>query len=92
MARSRCSFTLPPQMIADLAFLSDRMRVSRSAILAELTADPLHDLRVMVEKLPPDPSPEQMLRFRGESERVVKDRLSALDRVMKGDDLFGWSN
>lgn len=80
----RSSFTLPPDLLKDLAFCADRVRVSRSALLADVVGGPLADLRALFESLPPNPTPEDVLRFRGKSEDVINRRLENL-RDMSSD-------
>ena len=82
---SRTSFTLPPQMLKDLAYISDRVGVSRSALLANLSAEPIADLRRLLESIPPSPTPSDVLRLRGESEALVMSRLANLRQVWEGD-------
>lgn len=82
---SRTSFTLPPQLLADLAYISARVGVSRSALLADLSAEPIADLRRLLEAVPPSPTPADVLRLRGESEALVNARLANLRQVWEGD-------
>lgn len=82
---SRTSFTLPPQLLADLAYISARIGVSRSALLADLSAEPIADLRKLLESVPPSPTPADVLRLRGESEALVNARLANLRQVWEGD-------
>lgn len=82
---SRTSFTLPPQMLKDLAYISDRIGVSRSALLANLSAEPIADLRRLLESIPASPTPADVLRLRGESEALVMSRLANLRQVWEGD-------
>lgn len=83
---ARVSYTLPPQMVKDLAYLSGRIGVSRSALLADLSAEPLADLRALVEQIPANPTPADIVRLRGRSEEVVQRRLAELHAL--DDDLF----
>lgn len=82
MAKSvRVSYTLPPEIVSDLAFISERVGVSRSAILADVLGEPLHDLRALLESAPPKPTKGDMLRLRGKSEDIIEQRLSELRSV-----------
>lgn len=80
----RSSFTLPPDVKADLAAVSKLMRVSQSGLLAALLSEPLRDLRDLLEGLPPEMTPEDMVRFRGKSRAVVYDRIRAMESEMDG--------
>jgi len=82
---SRTSFTLPPEMVRDLAYISARVGVSRSALLADLSAEPIADLRRLLEAIPPSPTPADVLRLRGESEALIMSRLANLRQVWEGD-------
>lgn len=81
---SRASFTLPPEMLADLAAIAERVGVSRSALLADLTAEPLRDLRGLLDMVPVSPTPADMLRLRGKSEELVEQRLASLRALDEG--------
>lgn len=74
----RMSFTLPPDVGANLRYLSSRVRVTRSALLADLLSEPLRDLRSLVEQIPAHPSPDDVVRFRGASEAIAKQRIDSL--------------
>lgn len=82
---SRTSFTLPPQLLADLAYISARIGVSRSALLSDLSSEPIADLRRLLESVPASPTPADVLRLRGESEALVNARLANLRQVWEGD-------
>ena len=74
----RSSFTLPADLLKNLAFCAARTGVSRSALLANLLGEPLADVRALLESLPPNPAPDDVLRLRGKSEEVVNRRLENL--------------
>jgi len=78
MATKRTSFTLPPAFVADLDFLARRLGVSRSAVLAEVAADPVHDLAELIAKVPENPTAADILRARGESVQVINQRIDNL--------------
>jgi hypothetical protein len=82
----KLSFSLPPELVDDLDYLSSRLGVTRSALLASLMLEPMHDLRSMVESIPEDPTHEDIVRLRGKSEAIVEQRVSSLRRL--GNDLF----
>lgn len=80
---SRLTFTLPPVMAADLQYLSDRMGISRGALLVQLVGHPLHQLAGMVRATPDNPDAESLRRFRGQSidyiEQAVSDAMRELE-------------
>jgi hypothetical protein len=78
------SFTVPPQVRADLDYLSARLGVTKSALISELLATPLADLRSLVEMVPDNPSQDDLLRARGKSNELITDRLQSY-RKLEGD-------
>lgn len=80
----RMSFTVPPQVRADLDYLSARLGVTKSALISELLATPLADLRSLVEMVPDNPSQDDLLRARGKSNELITDRLQSY-RKLEGD-------
>lgn len=81
---SRVSFTLPPSLVSDLSFVSERVGVSRSAIVADVLGQPLADLRKLLEAVPPSPTQADVLRLRGESEALIEERLAQLRANLAG--------
>lgn len=77
----RMSFTLPPPVRADLDYLSDRMGVTKSALVAELLGGPLSDLRSLMEMVPDNPTEADVLRARGKSNELIVKRLQSLRRI-----------
>lgn len=75
---ARLTFTVPPQIVDDLAYVSARVGVSRSALVSDLLLDPLHDLRGLLESVPSPAGNDDMLRLRGKSEELIEQRLSDL--------------
>jgi len=82
---ARTSFTLPPDMLRDLDYVSGRLGVSRSAFLASIAAPALSDVRALLEEMPGLPESPDALRFRGESIALVRMRLKSLEQMMEGD-------
>jgi len=80
----RMSFTLPPQIRADLDFLSTRLGVTKSALVAELLGSPLTDLVSLVSMVPENPTQEDLLRARGKSNELITNRLQSY-RKLEGD-------
>lgn len=78
----RISITVSPELADDLEVISQRLGVSRSAIISELLADPLSAYSRQLSLFPdllPDTEP---VRLRGESESVVRNRLSILRGIV----------
>lgn len=84
--QSKISVTVSPELVANLDYVAGRMGVSRSAIISEVLSGPIADMRTMLEQLPLDPTPADVVRFRGASAEVVKDRLTNLQGI--ADDLL----
>jgi len=82
----KISITVSPELAADLDHVAGRLGVSRSAIISELLAAPVSDMRAMLDQLPLNPTPADVVRFRGASAEVVRDRLSNLQGIAH--DLF----
>lgn len=82
----KISVTVSPELAADLGHVAGRLGVSRSAIISELLAAPVSDMRAMLDQLPLNPTPADVVRFRGASAEVVRDRLSNLQGIAH--DLF----
>ena len=83
---AKVAMSLPPSLVADLDFLSTRLGVSRSALAAELLSDAAAEMRRVVSLIPPNPTPADLLRMRGESEVFIRERIASATRLT--DDLF----
>jgi hypothetical protein len=82
----RCSFSLPTKIASDLAFLSDTMGVSQSALLSQIAGESITMLSDLLRSAGSDlSSPEVVKRLRGESvaliQREVSSYLSSMDKV-----------
>lgn len=87
MAKTRkISVSLADQLVDDLDYISARMGVSRSAIISEFMADALAETRRVFELVPPNPTPADIVRMRGESEEVIRQRLASVQGI--ANDLF----
>lgn len=80
----RMSFTVPPQLRADLDYVSARLGITKSALLTELVGQPLTDLRSLMELVPENPTEADLLRARGKSNELIVSRLQSL-RQIEGD-------
>lgn len=83
---SKISITIPPELLADLDYVSGRLGVSRSALVAEVLPDALGVMRKLLEQVPLNPTPDDVLRFRGESAEIIKQKIESIRGM--GDDLF----
>jgi len=86
MAMSKISVSLPSEVVADLDYLAARMGVSRSALIGQLLGESVSEVRRILELVPPNPTPAEMLRMRGQSEDAIRQRLQSLKGMT--DDLF----
>lgn len=82
----KIAMSLPPALVEDLDYLTGRLGVSRSALAAELLTDAVSEMRRIISLIPPNPTPAELLRMRGESEALVRDRIANATRMT--DDLF----
>jgi hypothetical protein len=82
----KVTLSIPPQLVDDLDYISGRVGISRSALITSLMSEPAHDLRGLVESVPENPTPEEVVRLRGKSRALVEERVSGLLRM--SDDLF----
>lgn len=83
----KLTFSIPESVVLDLDYLSDRLGVTRSALLSQLLTGPVADLRGLVESVPTGPlGPSDALRARGASMDLIKERVNSLQRM--SDDLF----
>lgn len=82
----RASFTLPPDLDQDLTYVSQRLGVSRSALVAEMLREGLSFLSNSLQQIPEQATETDVLRYRGESKKLVDSRLESARRMR--DDLF----
>jgi hypothetical protein len=82
MVRITC--TVPPHIRSNLDYLSDRLGVTKSALLSELLDSSLSDLRELMEMIPDNPTTEDVIRARGKSNSLIAQRLRNL-RSIEGD-------
>jgi hypothetical protein len=80
----RVSFTVPPSFHENLSYLAHRTGVSKSALLVEMLSTPLADMRALVETVPDNPNPDDMVRARGKSNELVTRRVASY-RKLEGD-------
>lgn len=82
----RASFTLPPEVVANLDYVSRRMGVTKSSIVSEVLSEALGPISTLLRSIPSDAGPEDataaLMRFRGASGEVIRGRLDALRDAM----------
>lgn len=83
---AKIAMSLPPALVDDLDYLSSRLGVSRSALASELLTEPVAEIRRILSVIPPNPTPADLLRMRGESEAFVRQRIAKVATM--ADDLF----
>lgn len=87
MSKSRkVSLSLDANLVANLDYLSSRMSVSRSALVTQLLLDGVAHMRRLVEVIPPNPTPADLVRMRGDSIEEVRARIESLKSLEN--DLF----
>lgn len=85
MSKSRkVSLSLDANLVANLDYLSSRMSVSRSALVTQLLLDGVAHMRRLVEVIPPNPTPADLVRMRGESIEEVRARIESLKSLENG--------
>lgn len=72
----RVTFSLPIALADDLDYVHRRVGVSKSAFVSHLLGEAVRDLRKLLESLPPDPSVEDLVRFRGASAELTERRVA----------------
>lgn len=82
----KVTLSLSPQLVADLDYLAERTGVSRSALVSEILLEPIAEMRRLMAMIPPNPTPADVLRLRGSSADVIRERLASLQGI--ADDLF----
>lgn len=82
----KVSMSMPDSLVSDLDYVASRLGVSRSALVSQIMCEAMPDMRKLLEMIPPSPTPADLVRYRGESEDVIKARVESLLRSQ--DDLF----
>lgn len=80
----RCTMSLPSDLVDKLDKLSAVLGVSRSALVSEFLSESVGILDSMIQTAAV-PSPENLLRLRGDSVRVVQDKVAELKTLLDGD-------
>lgn len=82
----KVSLALSPEHVDDVDYVAGRLGVSRSALVNFLLGEAMPDMRKLFEQVPLAPTPNDMLRFRGESAKLVEERIGQLQGI--ADDLL----
>ena len=82
----KVSLALAPSVVDDLDYVSGRLGVSRSALASELLGEVGSQMRKLLEQVPLSPTPADVVRFRGESAKLVEERINELRGI--SNDLF----
>jgi cobalamin-dependent methionine synthase I len=86
MSTKKVSLSLAEGQVDDLDIISQRLSISRSALVSQLLAEALPEMRRVIELIPAAPTPADLVRFRGESTAIVEQRMEKLRQVTT--DLF----
>lgn len=87
MAKMRkVSLALSPEHVDDVDYVAGRLGVSRSALVNALLGEALPDMRKLFEQVPIPLTPTDLVRFRGESAKLVEERIGQLQGI--ANDLF----
>lgn len=82
----KISVTLPPDLVADIDYVARRLGVSRSALMGQLLPDGISAIRGLLVGVPENPTPADIVRFRGESAEEIRRRVEDLKGL--ADDLL----
>lgn len=83
----KVTFSLPAGLVDDMSVLASRFGCSRSAFVAELLTEPVSAFKSIMDTIPENPTPADVLRFRGQSAELIRDRIEQVRYIT--DDLFG---
>lgn len=74
----KIAITLPPELVDSIDYIVGRLGISRSAFIAGIMGEAVAPLLPLLESVPLDPTPADVLRFRGDSAAVVQGRIEKL--------------
>lgn len=79
----RCSFSLPTKIASDLAYVSESMGVSQSALLSQIAGESIVMMADLLRSVGSDlSSPEVIKRLRGESVQFIEKEVSHFMSVL----------
>lgn len=79
----RCSFSLPTKIASDLAYVSESMGVSQSALLSQIAGESIVMMADLLRSAGSDlSSPEVIKRLRGESVQFIEKEVSHFMSVL----------
>lgn len=84
--KKRVTVAMDSALLADLDHIADRMRVSRSGLIQDLLLESAGPLKALLDAVPESPKPQDLIRMRGVSEDLIRERLEQLKKLQ--DDLF----
>jgi hypothetical protein len=79
--KPKVSLALDPVVLDQLDYLVRRIGISRSALVSELLLDTLPLMVELYKRIPEAPTPQEMVRSRGESAKIVQRRMDILKRI-----------
>ena len=80
----RVTLTLPQTLVEAADYISQRLGVTRSALLAEVLSDTLTPLRSMLDAVPDQTTPSDIKRLKGASVVYIKDQVThALEQLRR---------
>ena len=91
-ASRRISLSLPDDLIGQLDFVSDRMGLSRSALVSALLSQGLPTMVDMLKAVPANPddaTPSERRRFRGIAAKSIANEIEDLLTGESQNDFFG---
>ena len=78
---TKISVSVPHALAAELSLLSTRLGVSRSGLISGLLEQAVPDMCALLAVVPESPEASDLIRMRGESESVVRSRISDLQAL-----------
>lgn len=89
----RCSFSLPTKIASDLAYVSESMGVSQSALLSQIAGESIVMMADLLRSAGSDlSSPDVIKRLRGESVQFIEKEVSHFMSVLDEFDSHASSN
>ena len=77
---ARATFVLSKTAFQDLAYLSERMGQSRSALVRDVLEQPIAEMAALLRRMPARPTGDDLDLFRTEARQLVGDYVAAVDR------------